>query len=181
MLVRSVNTVAWDPVISSFYLSNIPRKTRKRSRCCFTMQFNLRGRKVLLSSTSHGEVLLMGGFLVFVWASLDFSDGQRVCLDSLEYDGKFLRGVADQTKTSSQGTPFALISSGFLSHGTHSWLLKFLLVLDSAINKHYELFPDIPVPSSIIIQMLSCLEPITALTFTSELALKHRALKRMGV
>ena len=160
MLVHSVYAVAWDPVISSFYLNKIPREKKEALPLLLYHAIQIE-RKLLLASTTESEIMLLGGLLLFMWGSLRFSDGQRVFLDSLEYDGLSLRGVCYQTKTSNQGTPFAVLSSGFLSHGSHSWLLRYLQVLDAAVMKHRATYPDIVLPASLLLQ----LDPSGAISF----------------
>ena len=160
MLVHSVYAVAWDPVISSFYLNKIPREKKEAFPLLLYHAIQIE-RKLLLASTTESEIMLLGGLLLFMWGSLRFSDGQRVFLDSLEYDGLSLRGVCYQTKTSNQGTPFAILSSGFLSHGSHSWLLRYLQVLDAAVFKHRSTYPDIVLPASLLLQ----LDPSGAISF----------------
>ena len=160
MMVQGVYAVAWDPVISSFYLNKIPREKKEAFPLLLYHAVQIE-RKLLLASTTESEIMLLGGLLLFMWGSLRFSDGQRVFLDSLEYDGLSLRGVCYQTKTSNQGTPFAVLSSGFLSHGSHSWLLRYLQVLDAAVFKHRSTYPDIVLPASLLLQ----LDPSGAISF----------------
>ena len=47
-------------------------------------------RRILMQDCTEAEVLLLGSFLVLVWASLRFMDGQRVHFSSLSFDGSSL-------------------------------------------------------------------------------------------
>ena len=92
------------------------------------------------------DVILLGAILVTVWASLRFSDSQRVEWSSFAFDIVSLRGVAYQTKVSHQGQPFGLITAGFLHHGSHSWVAKGLRVLDSVASSEVRDFGVGPSP-----------------------------------
>ena len=179
MMIRSVYDIAWAPVISSFYLNKIPREKKEAFPLLLYHTIQIE-RKLLMATTTDGEILLLGGYLLFAWGSLRFSDGQRVHLQSLEYDGLSLRGVCYQTKTSSQGTPFAVLSSGFLSHGSHSWLLRYLQVLDAAVATHKDFYPDISLPASLLLQLEPSGEisfPLQGMDYASALRLLRRTLE----
>ena len=89
-------------------------------------------------------LILLGAILLTVWASLRFSDSQRVEWSSFAFDVVSLRGVAYQTKVSHQGQPFGLITAGFLHHGGHSWVAKWLRVLDSVASSEIRDFGVAP-------------------------------------
>ena len=86
-------------------------------------------RRLLSSNCSEFEVIVLGSFLFLVWSGLRFSDMQRSNLSSWQFTLDELRGISWRTKTAAN-VSFGLISKGFLSWGTHSWLLKWLSVLD---------------------------------------------------
>ena len=71
------------------------------------------------------------------WASLRFADSQRIEWSSFSFNVATFRGVCYQTKTSWRGQPFGFICSGFLSHGSHSWVAKWLRVLDSLGSQNF--------------------------------------------
>jgi hypothetical protein len=64
------------------------------------------------------------------WGSLRFSDCQRLDLEKLVLGDEDLRGLIWRSKTATSGLPFGIITSGFLSHGSHNWVWKFLSTLD---------------------------------------------------
>lgn len=88
-------------------------------------------RRVLLSSCSQQDVIILGGLLILLWSGLRFSDGQRVNLSSLSWSVTALRGTAFRTKTTRSGQPWAVQASGLLSHGDFSWVAKWLMTLDT--------------------------------------------------
>ena len=88
-------------------------------------------RKILTSSTDPLLRIVLGAFLFQCWSGLRWADMQLVKPSSLVFDWKDIRGIAWRTKTTSRGQPFACISSGFLSHGSHTWASSFLRSLDT--------------------------------------------------
>ena len=77
--------------------------------------------------------LLLGGFLLAVWASLRFGDLQRCDVDSLNLANAILRGSCSQTKVTKQGQPFAVILAGFTaSSSATSWVVFWLRHLQTA-------------------------------------------------
>eukprot|EP00435_Cladocopium_sp_Y103_P007353 s5139_g2.t1 len=104
-------------------------------------------RRLLQSSCSLKESVLLGFFLILVWSGMRFSDMQRLKLETLTLDEKSLRGISFCTKTSHRGCPFGVVISGFLSHGTFTWVHRFLRALDS-IHQHSNLSEiDYLIPS----------------------------------
>ena len=87
-------------------------------------------RRMLQNSASQTEVVVLGGLLVMTWSGMRFGDLQRLRMDSLCFDGKTLRGISFRTKTSTSGCPFGVHCCGLLSWGSHTWVHRFLAVLD---------------------------------------------------
>ena len=117
--------ISYSPLISSFLKSKIPRERKEAVPLSLYVVMHFE-RRILMQDCTDSEVLLLGSFLILIWASLRFMDGQRVHLRSLSFDGSTLRGSCYQTKTTSHGQPFGLMCQGFLSHGSFTWTYKFL-------------------------------------------------------
>ena len=72
------------------------------------------------------QTLVVGYFLLLVWASLRFGDGQRTRPASLVLECMLLRGECWRTKSSKRGQPFGAFSCGLTSRPpqwgwTHVW------------------------------------------------------------
>ena len=119
--------VFFGELISSFLRSKLP-KDRCESVPLPLFALVQWERRILQRNTPLVDVILLGAILLTVWASLRFSDSQRVEWSSFAFDVVSLRGIAYQTKVSHQGQPFGLITAGFLHHGGHSWVAKWLRV-----------------------------------------------------
>ena len=90
-------------------------------------------RLVLDPAQPSKDRLIAAAFLTCVWASLRFSDSQRVLWSSLLLDFSSLRGVSHRTKTTRRGVPFICVGSGLL--GQHDsrdtwWTTAFLNLLE---------------------------------------------------
>ena len=135
--------VFFGELISSFLRSKLP-KDRCESVPLPLFALVQWERRILQRNTPLVDVILLGAILLTVWASLRFSDSQRVEWSSFAFDVVSLRGVAYQTKVSHQGQPFGLITAGFLHHGGHSWVAKWLRVLDSVASSEIRDFGVAP-------------------------------------
>ena len=165
--------ISYSLLISSFLKSKIPRERKEAVPLSLYVVMHFE-RRILMQDCTEAEVLLLGSFLVLVWASLRFMDGQRVHFCSLSFDGSSLRGSCYQTKTSSHGQPFGLMCQGFLSHGSFTWTYKFLRALDAAIINHTTMHPSVPLPSSLLLALGADgkpLLPLQPMSYAS--ALKH--------
>ncbi|CAK9046192.1 unnamed protein product, partial [Durusdinium trenchii] len=60
---------------------------------------------------------------------------QRVSLKSFVYDPHSLRGTCWRSKTTARGQPFGLVSSGLMSEGSFTWVLKFLWTMDQILTR----------------------------------------------
>ena len=127
---------AYGPLLSSFLSRKLP-KDRKEAVPLPLFALVHFERRILSSSASIGEILILGAILATAWASLRFADSQRIEWSSFSFDVATFRGVCYQTKTSWRGQPFGFICSGFLSHGSHSWVAKWLRVLDSLGSQNF--------------------------------------------
>ena len=103
-------------------------------------------RRILQSSCSDIEVLILGTFLFMAFSGLRFADLQRINLRSLVWSKTDVRGLCWRSKTQTHGHPFGLISSGFLSKGPHNWLWRFLTALDATLTLHQPSDPDFLLP-----------------------------------
>lgn len=91
-------------------------------------------RRILQSAATDAEILILGTFLLMAFSGMRFGDIQRIVMHRLQYDGKTLRGISWKTKTCNSGVPFGIVCAGFLSKGSHHWVRKFLLALDSVLE-----------------------------------------------
>ena len=112
--------ISYSPLVSSFLKSKIPRERKEAVPLSLYVVMHLE-RRILMQDCTPGEVLLLGAFLVLLWASLSFMDAQRVHFRSLSFDGSTLRGSCYQTKTTAHGQPFGLMCQGLLSQGSFTW------------------------------------------------------------
>lgn len=119
----------YSPVVNSFFkMSDTDRNEAVPLSLFLVMHWE---RRMLLSSCSQQDVIILGGLLILLWSGLRFSDGQRVNLSSLSWSVTALRGTAFRTKTTRRGQPWAVQASGFLSHGDFSWVAKWLMTVDT--------------------------------------------------
>ena len=123
-------------------------------------------RRVLQSSASTLEVLVLGTFFVMTFSGMRFGDIQRIMLGRVQYDGNTLRGVSWKTKTCNSGVPFGIICKGFLSKGTHHWVHKFLTCLDSVMCHQHSESIDFLLPS---FQGDAVREPLIAMPYSEAL------------
>ncbi|CAE6964891.1 unnamed protein product [Symbiodinium sp. CCMP2592] len=141
--------VFYGELISSFLKTKLP-KDRRESLPLPLYALVQWERRILQRSTPVRDIVLLGAFLVTCWASLRFADSQRIEWSSFAFDVVSLRAIAYQTKTSHQGQPFGLITQGFLHHGTHSWVARWLRVLDSIASQEvrdFEVAPSFLFPA----------------------------------
>ena len=159
--------VFFGELISSFLRSKLP-KDRCESVPLPLFALVQWERRILQRNTPLVDVILLGATLLTVWASLRFSDSQRVEWSSFAFDVVSLRGVAYQTKVSHQGQPFGLITAGFLHHGGHSWVAKWLRVLDSVASSEIR---DFGVAPSFLFPALDesaeLLRPLSPMSYAS--------------
>ena len=87
-------------------------------------------RPLLQKSAAQNEVLFLGSCLVAIWGGLRFADAQRMPLSSIVLDRDNIRGSCFRSKTSHKGQPFGCKTSGFLSHGSFNWVIKWLQMVD---------------------------------------------------
>ena len=123
---------AYNSMVSSFMVSKIPRDKKEAPPLPLYVVIQWE-RRILQSQSSVFEVLILGSFLFQLWSGLRFADMQRLTLASLVYDTMELRGLAWRSKTSVSGIAFGITASGFLSHGSHTWVWKFLSTLDQVL------------------------------------------------
>ena len=112
------------------------------------------------------EVLLLGAFLIMAWASLRFSDIQRLDMKKIIYHGNTLRGLVWRSKASFGGIPFAIAGEGLLSIGSHNWVWKFLTVLDQVYSDHAGDSMDSLIPHCTVLDIAT---PLTAMDYPTAL------------
>lgn len=99
-------------------------------------------------SISQWVRLLLGGFLVAVWASLRFLDLQRCDISSINIADSCVRGCCFQTKVTKRGQPFALITAGFTASSFgDSWVEFWLQQLQASSRAVAPFKPDFLIPS----------------------------------
>ena len=136
---------SFDGLISKFLADKIPRDVKESLPLplyCFLHW----ERKILVSSTDPLLTVILGSFLLQAWTGLRWADLQRVSPINLIFDFDNLRGIAWRTKTTTKGQAFGCIASGFLSRGTHNWLLVYLRALDKLYSQHGDPSMDFVVP-----------------------------------
>ena len=67
-----------------------------------------------LRGAADERVFNLAALLIMIWASLRWSDAQRVCVGNISYVQGVLRGRCWQVKTSKSGMPFACVGCGLL-------------------------------------------------------------------
>ena len=124
---------AYSSMVSSFMGSKIPKDKKEAPPLPLYVVAQWE-RRMLQSQSTTFEMLILGAFLFQLWSGLRFADMQRLTLTSLVYDSSELRGMAWRSKTSVSGVAFGIVASGFLSHGSHTWVWKFLSTLDRVLH-----------------------------------------------
>ena len=152
-------------LIHSFLTSRIPKDRREAPPLPLWVLAQWE-RRVLMSSCPTHEVIILGAFLIMAWASLRFSDAQRMDIDKVVLADTNLRGVVWRSKTSAVGVPFGILSAGFLSHGAHNWVWKFLSTLDTFYHNNQVQVQaiDFLLPDCTLDQICLPIEPMTYAT-----------------
>ena len=152
-------------LIHSFLTSRIPKDRREAPPLPLWVLAQWE-RRVLMSSCPTHEVIILGAFLIMAWASLRFSDAQRMDIDKVVLSDTNLRGVVWRSKTSAVGVPFGILSAGFLSHGAHNWVWKFLSTLDTFYHNNQVQVQaiDFLLPDCTLDQICLPIEPMTYAT-----------------
>lgn len=105
-------------------------------------------RAIISTETPDWVVLLLGGLLLAVWASLRFADLQRTEISSLSLAQSSLRGICRLTKTTRSGQPFAIYLPGFLAMDTHQcWSVRWLRTLQQSYHRSLPFKPDFIIPT----------------------------------
>ena len=125
--------VVHSAMINSFLIQKIPRDRKEAPPMPLWILVQWE-RRILMSACSTSEILLLGSFLLMAWASLRFSDAQRIEMGRMVLTETDLRGIVWRSKTTTVGMPFGAVNSGLLSKGAHSWVWKFLKTLDTILQ-----------------------------------------------
>ena len=124
--------VTYAPLIDSFLKTRLTKDRREAPPLPLWLVFAWE-RRILQSSASDFEIIMLGSFLFIMWAGLRFADSQRLRLGSLVFNKEELRGLVWRSKTSSAGHPFGIQASGLCSLGSFTWLYKFLVTWDKIL------------------------------------------------
>ena len=143
-IVDSLQCV-YSPIVDSFLKIKHPKDKREAAPLPLWALIQWE-RRLLQSSCTDVEVLILGTFLFMAFSGLRFADLQRINLRSLVLSPTDVRGLCWRSKTQTHGHPFGLITSGFLSKGPRNWLWRFLMVLDITLTKHQPSDPDFLLP-----------------------------------
>lgn len=160
----------FSPVVSSFCKTKFVTDRRESLPLPLVVLIQWE-RRILQSAATEAEVLILGTFLVLAFSGMRFGDIQRVIMHRLQYDGKTLRGLSWKTKTCHSGVPFGILCSGFLSKGSHHWVHKFLMVLDSALAGETPAHIDFLLPSC---RQGVLLRPLEAMPYSEALFFLRR-------
>ena len=144
--------IAWCPMVESFLRSRIPKELKESIPFSLFTLAQLE-RRILMSSCSTAETVVIGAILACTWAGLRFSDAQRCSYRSFSFDGTSLRGSCWRTKTSNRGQPWGIQASGLLSLGAFSWVEKWLITLDQLWFTARSTDLDMPVPDYLFPRM----------------------------
>ena len=125
--------IVYAPLIDSFLKTRLSKDRREAPPLPLWLVFAWE-RRILQSTASDFEVIMLGSFLFIMWAGLRFADSQRLRLDSLVFNHVELRGLIWRSKTSAVGHPFAIQASGICSLGSFTWLFKFLITWDRILH-----------------------------------------------
>ena len=170
--IKCLQDIIYGSIISSYLKSKIPKERKEAVPLALYIVLQWE-RRILQTNCPVRDVILLGSFLVCLYASLRFSDLQRVKWSSIVFDYRTMRGSCWRTKTSASGQPFGLWGSGMLSRGDHGWCFKWLQALDFAgymcSTTHLGMDPpDFLLPN---VDEFGVVEPLEAMTYPRALKL----------
>eukprot|EP00435_Cladocopium_sp_Y103_P021603 s1980_g5.t1 len=146
--LQSLSTLLASEIMSSFLKGSGDVGQRKEALPLPFAVLVAWERAITQDLVSNWTKLLLGGFLLAIWASLRFGDLQRCDVDSLNLANAILRGSCFQTKVTKQGQPFAVILAGFTaSSSTTSWVAFWLRQLQTASRAAAPFKPDFVIPA----------------------------------
>ena len=132
--------VCFSPLVDSFLKTKLSKDKREAPPLPLWVLFHWE-RRILQSTATNYEILMLGAFLLITWSGLRFADAQRMNVDSLVFNFEELRGMVWRSKTMAAGHPFGVQASGLCSLGTFTWLYKFLRTWDAVMQ-------DLGIPRS---------------------------------
>lgn len=101
------------------------------------------------------------------WSGLRFSDAQRSQLSTWQLDRTSLRGLTWRAKTCNTSTPFGVTLAGVLSHGSLTWVHRFLMTLESMYEGQNPCEIDFTIPA--FHQSESPRQPFEAMSYSEAL------------
>eukprot|EP00435_Cladocopium_sp_Y103_P040823 s1556_g11.t1 len=141
----SILQLVHSAMINSFLVQKIPRDRKEAPPLPLWLLVQWE-RRILMSSCSTPEIILLGSFLLMAWASLRFSDAQRIEMHRMVLTASELRGIIWRSKTTTLGMPFGAINSGLLSKGDHSWMWKFISTVEGILHQNQAADVDFLLP-----------------------------------
>ena len=96
--ISCLKDIVYGSMISSYLRSKIPRERREAVPLALFIVLQWE-RRILQTGCPVRDVILLGGFLACLYASLRFSDLQRVKCSSIVFDYRTLRASCWRTKT----------------------------------------------------------------------------------
>lgn len=157
---------AYGSMITSFSKQKIP-SDRKESLPLPLFIIARWERRVLQSQASIKEIIILGGLLMLCWSGLRFSDAQRSQLSTWQLDRTSLRGLTWRAKTCNTSTPFGVTLAGVLSHGSLTWVHRFLMTLESMYEGQNPCEIDFTIPA--FHQSESPRQPFEAMSYSEAL------------
>ena len=134
-------------LINSFLQGSGKPKDRKEA---LPIPFAILARweeKIMNQKTEDWLKLLLGGFLLAVWASLRFADLQRTEISNLSLASNAVRGLCRLTKTTRQGQPFAAYLGGFTTVIPRAgWIPCWLRAVQRSFQRSVPFKPDFVIP-----------------------------------
>ena len=143
--------ICFSPLVDSFLKTKLSKDRREAPPLPLWLVFQWE-RRILQSASTMYEIMMLGSFLVIIWAGLRFADAQRLNVDSLVFNFQELRGLVWRSKTMAAGHPFGVQASGLCSLSSHTWLFKFLQTWDTLMH-------DLQMPRSRVDFLIPSMSP----------------------
>lgn len=131
--LQKLANVMSNPMVRAYQFASVA--TVRREALPLTLSFVLWLEDViLLDRFSVALRIMVGSFLLAIWASLRFSDLLWIHPESLHFSEGILRCMAHRTKVTKRGMAVGIISAGFRSElASSGWIGKWLHLLSQAL------------------------------------------------